>query len=102
MLYTNVIPNTRFKTKPVGKEAQSALSTYRGRELSRLVTAALINKGFCNLLLNDPHAALNSGFQGEPFRLEREEEDLVLSIKANSLADFAMQLVALTGDAIES
>ena len=65
----------------------------KGNELSRLISAAVVNKRFCQLLLSDPSEALATGFNGELFHLAREEQDLILSIRAVSLADFAMQLV---------
>jgi hypothetical protein len=67
-------------------------TTKNGYELSRLLTAAVVNQKFRKLLLADPAIALVSGFNGEPFRLASEDKDRVLSINANSLADFAMQL----------
>ena len=63
-----------------------------GRELSRLITAAVVNRGFCNLLLANPAMALATGYNGELFHLETEEQEFVLSIRATSLADFAEQL----------
>lgn len=57
-------------------------------ELSRLISAAVVNKAFCRLLLRDPAAALESGYLGESFRLPPNERALVLSIQASSLADF--------------
>jgi hypothetical protein len=61
-------------------------------EISRLLAAAVINPGFCRLLLDDPELALKSGFQGEDFLLTEEECNLILSIRADSLADLANQL----------
>lgn len=63
-----------------------------GKELSRLLTAAVVNQRFCRLLLSNPERAVNGGYHGEPFRLAREERDRILSIRAKSLADFARQL----------
>ena len=63
-----------------------------GRELSRLITAAVVNQGFCNMLLANPERALASGFNGEAFCLETEDQNFVLSIQASNLAEFAMQL----------
>jgi hypothetical protein len=75
------------------------LSTYypssapaNGKELSRLLTAAVVNQKFCKLLLTNPAIAMATGYNGEPFTLASEERDLILSIHAKSLADFAMQL----------
>ena len=63
-----------------------------GGELSRLLTAAVVNHRFCSLLLTCPERALASGYNGEPFRLAAEDKNLILSIQAKSLADFARQL----------
>jgi hypothetical protein len=63
-----------------------------GRELSRLLTAAVINQKFCKLLLTNPAIAMATGYNGEPFSLASEERDLILSIHAKSLPEFAMQL----------
>jgi hypothetical protein len=63
-----------------------------GRELSRLLTAAVINREFCNLLLANPALAVATGYNGQSFQLASEEEELILSIHATSLADFATQL----------
>ncbi|MCL4562789.1 MAG: hypothetical protein M1281_19520 [Chloroflexi bacterium] len=57
--------------------------------ISRLLTAAVINQGFRKLLLSNPEKALNSGFNGESFSLNGHEKDLILSIHATTLTDFA-------------
>ena len=62
-------------------------------ELSRLMAAAVVNPQFCHLLLNNPELALKNGFQGEDFLFTEEEVDFILSIRADSLADLANQLV---------
>ena len=61
-------------------------------ELSRLLAAAVINPEFCHILLDNPKLALDGGFQGEDFLFTEEERDLILSIRAASLADLASQL----------
>ena len=61
-------------------------------ELSRLLAAAVINPEFCHLLLDDPELALKIGFQGEDFLFTEEERELIVSIRAASLADLASQL----------
>jgi len=70
-----------------------------GRELSRLINAAVISKEFCRLLLTNPTAALSTGYNGDLFHLTSEERDLILSIHASSLADFAQQLTVHIQDA---
>jgi hypothetical protein len=66
-----------------------------GGELSRLLTAAVVNQRFCKLLLANPASALASGYNGESFRLGKEEHDFILSIQAKNLADFARQLTGV-------
>lgn len=64
-----------------------------GKELSRLVSAAVVSQEFCDLLLGDPATALRIGYNGSgSFQLAPEDQELVLSIRAKSLADFAAQL----------
>ena len=61
-------------------------------EVSRLLAAAVINPGFCQLLLDNPELAIKSGFQGEDFLFTEEESDLIASIRADSLSGLAKQL----------
>jgi hypothetical protein len=61
-------------------------------EISRLLAAAVISPKFCHLLLDDPEQALKNGFQGEDFFFTKEEYNLILSIRADSLADLANKL----------
>ena len=81
---------TRIFNPPISLLSRS-LSDGR-LELSRLLAAAVINTGFCHLLLDNPEQALDSGFQGEDFLFTEEERELVISIRAASLADLANQL----------
>lgn len=64
-----------------------------GREISRLLTAAVINRRFCQLLLANPANALAKGYNGEAFSLETAVRERVLAIQAQDLADFAAQLM---------
>ena len=61
-------------------------------EISRLLAAAAINTGFCQLLLNKPELAIKNGFQGEDFLFTKEECERIASIRADSLSDLAKQL----------
>jgi hypothetical protein len=70
-----------------------AASTSRSnQEYSRILTAAVINIQFRQLLLANPGKAIDSGYGGEMFYLAREEKKRVAAIRATSLADFASQL----------
>jgi hypothetical protein len=64
-------------------------------ELARILAAAVVNKEYRTLLLQNPEAALNQGYQGESFALSDEETTLLLSIKADNLPDLAKQFLAL-------
>ncbi len=66
-------------------------------ELSRLLAAAVVNPSFCSQLLVDPKSALDDGYHGESFFLSDAERYSVLSIHANSLADFARQVIQACG-----
>ena len=60
--------------------------------LSRVFAAAVVNKQFRDMLLHEPSIALQNGYLGETFSLSKEEEDLIISIRANSLPDLAKQI----------
>jgi len=62
------------------------------QEISRLLTAAVINGSFRQALLSNPVAAISSGFGGEAFNLGADVVKRVSTIRATSLADFASQL----------
>ena len=64
-----------------------------GKELSRLINAAVVSKEFRELLLSEPAAALAAGYNGEIFQLTPEEHKLILSIRVSALADFAIQVI---------
>jgi len=62
------------------------------REISRLLTAAVINEGFRKMLLSNPELALAKGYKGETFHLSMEERKRLASIHATSLTDFAAKI----------
>ncbi len=64
-------------------------------EYSRILSAAVINQQFRDLLINDPDQAISRGFNGESFDLSTKEKDELSSLKGLSLADFASQLARL-------
>ncbi len=67
-------------------------TTRTKQEYSRIITAAVINHHFRQLLLSNPAKAIEIGYGGEAFSLAREEKRRVEAIRATSLADFASQL----------
>ena len=60
--------------------------------LSQVFAAAVVNQQFCDLLLQDPSIAIQKGYLGETFSLSKEEQDLIISIRAKSLSDLAKQI----------
>jgi len=80
---------TRIFTPPISLMTRSLPA--ESLEVSRLLSAAVINPEFCKLLLDNPELALKSGFQGEDFLFEEEERNIILSIRADSLSELANQ-----------
>lgn len=73
--------NFAVKTAPRSKDG-----------VNRIFAAAVVNRQFCQMLLQDAHTALQRGYLGETFLLSKEEMDVIVSIRAESLSDFARQL----------
>lgn len=67
--------------------------------LNRVFAAAVVNRQFRDMLLENPREALQKGYLGEVFTLTSEESDLVVSIRAESLSDFARQVYFSLGSA---
>ena len=61
-------------------------------EFSRILSAAVINSRFRQMLLNNPVQAISNGYSGECFDINGSEKVRLSSIRATSLADFAAQL----------
>ncbi len=78
--------NTPVRTKDFGS------MSFASSELSRVFAAAVVNEQFREMLLCDPHQAIQAGFYGEAFSLSKEEQDLIVSIRADSLSDLARQV----------
>lgn len=83
---------SRTHFKPM-KIAPSMRSNINSNGLSRVFAAAVVSRQFCQMLLDDPRAALQHGYLGETFKLSDHELDLLISIRAESLSDLARQLV---------
>ncbi len=77
------------------KENNAPLLSRNHREISRLLTAAVINEGFRKMLLSNPELALSKGYIGETFHLSKEERKRLASIRATSLMDFAAKIPRL-------
>jgi hypothetical protein len=74
---------TQVKIRPLASAPGEA------SEMSRLINAALVAPGFCELLLTNPEAALAQGYNGESFSLTARARHFVLTTQATSIADFA-------------
>ncbi len=61
-------------------------------EYSRILSAAVINTKFREMLLSDPVKAVSCGYSGEQFELDHEDKNRLATIRATSLAEFAAQL----------
>jgi len=68
-------------------------TTQNNTEINRLLTAAVVNRRFCRLLLSNPLAALADGYRGEAFNLNPGDVKRISTIRATSLRDFALQLL---------
>ncbi len=77
------------------KSGDGSPTSRQHREISRILTAAVINTSFRKMLLSNPEKALSGGFKGEAFHLAKEEKRRLASIHAPSLADFAAQIPQL-------
>jgi len=65
---------------------------YVQQEVSRILTAAVINGSFRQALLSNPQQAISAGFGGEAFNLSADVVNRLSTIRATSLAEFASQL----------
>ena len=65
------------------------------QEICRLLTAAVVNTHFRQMLLANPSKAIANGYAGEAFRINTDERQRLGSIRATSLADFASQAVQI-------
>ncbi|NMC46319.1 MAG: hypothetical protein GYA52_05745 [Chloroflexi bacterium] len=65
------------------------------REISRILSAAVINEGFCSSLLKTPSIAIDSGYYGEFFNVNAQEKAKIEAIHASNLVDFATQITQI-------
>ncbi len=74
----------------------STISVYRSQsEISRMLTAAVVNENFRKMLLANPEQALAKGYRGESFHFSKEERSRLGAIRASSLTEFAAQIPCL-------
>lgn len=73
---------------------RTATRVGRSTEISKVISAAVINKSFREMLLDHPGLALNQGFGGQNFYLTDDEKAVICSIKATNLSDFSRALTS--------
>jgi hypothetical protein len=88
-----VVSSDSYPVSKAKSRAEMPLPSTNASELSRLISAAVVNQGFRRMLLDDPARALADGYNGEGFCLGTEIADLVRSIRASDLTEFARLLV---------
>ena len=66
---------------------------YPNNEISRIMTAAVVNSRFRQALLANPLLAIENGYGDERFYLEEEQIERLAKIHAISLEDFATKVV---------
>jgi hypothetical protein len=68
------------------------LKQTKNTEISRILSAAVINENFCQLLLNSPIHAIESEFHDEYFNVNAQEKAKIEAIHASNLVDFATKI----------
>lgn len=66
--------------------------TDRHTGVTLVLAAAVVNKDFRKLLLTDARTAIDQGYLGESFLLSEKDAELIRSIRAKDLPDFAKQI----------
>ncbi len=66
---------------------------YPHHEISRIMTAAVVNVKFRQDLLSNPMHAIAHGFGEETFILEQEQAEQLSKIQAKTLEEFATKIV---------
>jgi len=66
---------------------------YPSHEISRIMTAAVVNSRFRQALLANPLLAIKNGYGDEQFELEDEQIKRLANIQAISLEDFATKVI---------
>jgi hypothetical protein len=93
-----LIMETRYLSALIKSKQKGPKTINHSGGISRLLAAAVINQGFRELLLTHPTEALDQGYCGEKFALDCNERNLILSIQARDLSDFALQILTYQED----
>lgn len=90
-------------TKPLTRHSIPAVETSRDTDsIARLLVAAAINPRFCATLLADPQYAAQKGFGGEGFPLSPSTLEVLGSVRASTLSEFACKLNEILGSSTRS
>ena len=83
MLTLDASPSVSFKySTPISKKSG----------LHRLFAAAVVNSQFRESLLCEPDTALANGYLGQSFSLTDQEMNIVRTVRAKNLTDFAQKV----------
>jgi hypothetical protein len=63
------------------------------REVSRLLSAAIVSQSFAESLLRKPAEAIDAGYQGYEYQFGLAERQVIGSIYASTIQEFAVELV---------
>jgi hypothetical protein len=80
------------ETTPLSPGLNMRAQVIHRSALSRLFAAAVVSPQFRETLLHAPKIALEKGYLGQTFPLSKRETTLLLSIRAESLAELARQV----------
>lgn len=101
MALGKILTQSTMSNEPFARAAKRAPASL-SKNLTRLISAAVVSTPFCNLLLSDPDAALATGYNGEHFQLTPTEQAVVTSLRASNIREFAAHLLnmwqSVTGD----
>lgn len=61
--------------------------------MRKIFSAAVVNREFCDMLLENPATAIDKGYHGETFTITPDERSLITSIRARTLGDLGKQVV---------
>ncbi len=66
---------------------------YPNHEISRIITAAVINMRFRQDLLTNPLNAIEEGYGDETFELNQAQSDRLAKITASTLEEFSFKII---------
>lgn len=89
-------PSSRKAYSTTTNDPQSAIY----HEFGRLIHAAVINRGFCEMLLANPIQSIERGYKGETFQFSKEIKDRITGIQAASLEEFSAELLRIVNSPV--